>query len=129
MLKAASQDSPESSEETTTGLTLSYLEDLGISETQRIPYPDWQRQGSCWRIGYDLFFPDSKDDARGKIPKAKKICAECPVKQRCLLYALQTESHHGVWGGTTRSERKKIADQLKEQGIEAEEWISRERRD
>lgn len=127
MFHRDSQLPSEDVEMTTTGLTRSILEDTGITETERLPIPSWQARGSCWRTGYDLFFPDNKDDARSKIPKAKKICEECPVRKECLQYALETESQHGVWGGTTRSERKRISKELEETGIAPKEWVANER--
>jgi WhiB family redox-sensing transcriptional regulator len=38
--------------------------------------------------------------------EAKAICSVCPVKIRCLDYAVSA-GMHGVWGGTTDSERKR----------------------
>lgn len=41
------------------------------------------------------------------------ICKQCPVRERCLLEALQTEHtdqlRWGVWGGLTPAERSRIA--------------------
>lgn len=38
--------------------------------------------------------------------EAKAICARCPVQVECLEYALENREQYGVWGGTTRDERK-----------------------
>lgn len=38
---------------------------------------------------------------------AKAICAECPLKLDCLTYAIES-GQHGIWGGTTESERTAI---------------------
>ena len=40
--------------------------------------------------------------------RARKVCAECPVKQQCLDYAITNLIKHGMWGGTTENERRKI---------------------
>ena len=40
---------------------------------------------------------------------ARRICAECPVKGACLEYALRNGIDHGVWGGTSERERRRIA--------------------
>ena len=40
---------------------------------------------------------------------ARRICAECPVKAPCLEYALQNRIDHGVWGGASERERRRIA--------------------
>jgi WhiB family redox-sensing transcriptional regulator len=37
---------------------------------------------------------------------AKAICDTCPLKVRCLEYAVTNNEHHGVWGGLTVEERQ-----------------------
>jgi WhiB family redox-sensing transcriptional regulator len=39
---------------------------------------------------------------------AQKICAECPVAEACLEYALANHIDHGVWGGASERERRRI---------------------
>ena len=39
---------------------------------------------------------------------AQKICAECPVSAACLEYALANHIDHGVWGGCSERERRRI---------------------
>lgn len=39
---------------------------------------------------------------------AKKICSGCPVQPACLAYALDAKVGHGVWGGTSERERRRI---------------------
>jgi WhiB family redox-sensing transcriptional regulator len=33
---------------------------------------------------------------------------DCPVKVPCLEYALENRIDHGVWGGTSERERRRI---------------------
>jgi WhiB family redox-sensing transcriptional regulator len=40
---------------------------------------------------------------------ARRICATCPVKLPCLEYALASGIDHGVWGGASERERRRIA--------------------
>ncbi|MGH7750294.1 MAG: WhiB family transcriptional regulator, partial [Candidatus Dormibacteria bacterium] len=40
---------------------------------------------------------------------ARRICAECPSKEPCLEYALHNKIEHGVWGGASERERRRIA--------------------
>jgi WhiB family transcriptional regulator, redox-sensing transcriptional regulator len=30
---------------------------------------------------------------------AKRLCADCPIRQECLTAALERGEPHGVWGG------------------------------
>lgn len=36
------------------------------------------------------------------------ICSVCPVIQKCREFAITEQIEHGVWGGTTPSERHQI---------------------
>jgi WhiB family redox-sensing transcriptional regulator len=65
---------------------------------------DWMAQGKCADISPSVFFPS---DGVG-VEAAKKICADCPVKSPCLEYALENRIDHGVWGGTSERERRRI---------------------
>jgi WhiB family redox-sensing transcriptional regulator len=51
-----------------------------------------------------VFFPS---DGIG-VQVAQRICSECPVKGPCLEYALDNKVDHGVWGGTSERERRRI---------------------
>lgn len=46
----------------------------------------------------DLFFEEER------FAEATAICAACPIRQKCLDYALDSEAY-GVWGGLTPEER------------------------
>ena len=50
------------------------------------------------------FFPS---DGAG-VDQARRICADCPVKAPCLEYALTYRIDHGVWGGASERERRRI---------------------
>ncbi len=65
---------------------------------------DWMATGSCAQEPPALFFPS---DGAG-VEVARRICASCPVKQECLEYALRNRIDHGVWGGTSERERRRI---------------------
>jgi WhiB family redox-sensing transcriptional regulator len=66
---------------------------------------DWMDQGKCRDMAPAVFFPG---DGVGVIA-AQRICAECPVAERCLQYALDEHIDHGVWGGKSERERRRIA--------------------
>lgn len=65
---------------------------------------NWMAQGLCAEKPPSLFFPS---DGVG-VDVARKICAECPVKLTCLEYALDNRIDHGVWGGTSERERRRL---------------------
>jgi WhiB family transcriptional regulator, redox-sensing transcriptional regulator len=64
----------------------------------------WMARGLCQYEPPSTFFPS---DGVG-VEHAKKICAECPVKEPCLEYALEQRIDHGVWGGTSERQRRRI---------------------
>jgi WhiB family redox-sensing transcriptional regulator len=55
--------------------------------------------------------------AMKKVSAAKLICAECPVVNECLDYAIRTNQDSGIWGGTTEDERKSIRRQYRKTGL------------
>ena len=65
----------------------------------------WMNRGSCRNYEPDVFFPS---DGQGVVV-AQAICATCPVHQTCLEYAIANHIDHGVWGGASERERRRIA--------------------
>lgn len=65
----------------------------------------WMTEGRCRDVPPSTFFPS---DGVG-VDVARKICADCPVKAPCLEYALLHRIDHGVWGGASERERRRIA--------------------
>jgi WhiB family transcriptional regulator, redox-sensing transcriptional regulator len=67
---------------------------------------DWRADGACLAADPDLFFPIGAGAAAGQeISRALRMCEACPVKRKCLDFALQTGEANGIWGGTTPEER------------------------
>jgi len=64
----------------------------------------WMARGNCAEKPPSTFFPS---DGVG-VDAARRICADCPVKSPCLEYALDQRIDHGVWGGTSERERRRI---------------------
>lgn len=79
---------------------------------------DWMQKGLCRDISPSIFFPS---DGVG-VEVARSICADCPVKTPCLEYALENRIDHGVWGGASERERRRIARRrrLEAAGIKAD---------
>jgi len=65
----------------------------------------WIAMARCRDLAPEVFFPS---DGPG-VEVAKRYCAECLVKRLCLEYALENGIYHGVWGGTSERERRRIA--------------------
>jgi WhiB family redox-sensing transcriptional regulator len=65
---------------------------------------DWMAEGNCRHQAPSVFFPS---DGVG-VEVARRICATCPVQGLCLEYALEHRIDHGVWGGTSERQRRRI---------------------
>lgn len=66
---------------------------------------DWMARGKCREMPPAMFFPS---DGVG-VDVARRICVDCEVKSPCLEYALANRIDHGVWGGASERERRRIA--------------------
>jgi WhiB family redox-sensing transcriptional regulator len=64
----------------------------------------WMSDGKCRIHPPAVFFPS---DGAG-VERAQAICNRCPVAERCLDYALEFRIEHGVWGGASERERRRI---------------------
>ena len=64
----------------------------------------WRNRAACRGVDPDVFYPVSEEDA----VQAKAICAQCPVREACLEYALAARERDGVWGGATERERRRM---------------------
>lgn len=65
---------------------------------------EWMAHGLCRQIAPSTFFPS---DGVG-VEQARRICGTCPVQEPCLEYALAERIDHGVWGGASERERRRI---------------------
>lgn len=69
----------------------------------------WRDRAACRSEDPELFFPIGENGpALLQIEEAKTVCRRCPVIDSCLTWALDTGQQHGVWGGTSESERRSI---------------------
>ncbi|MHB8288398.1 MAG: WhiB family transcriptional regulator [Acidimicrobiales bacterium] len=66
---------------------------------------EWMIRAKCKDMNPSQFFPS---DGVG-VEVARRICADCSVRQPCLEYALANRIDHGVWGGASERERRRIA--------------------
>lgn len=65
---------------------------------------EWMEDAICKNYPPAVFFPE---DGVG-VDRARRICIGCPVVKECLEYALAEHINHGVWGGTSERERRRI---------------------
>jgi WhiB family transcriptional regulator, redox-sensing transcriptional regulator len=54
----------------------------------------------------DLWFPRNGDWVGAE--RAMAICRICPVRERCLQWALDNGEREGIWGGTTPGGRRQL---------------------
>ena len=64
----------------------------------------WWEHARCRGVDPDLFFPRRGDDTT----QAIAVCKACPVQVECLEYAIDNGERHGIWGGTTGNDRRKM---------------------
>jgi WhiB family redox-sensing transcriptional regulator len=67
----------------------------------------WRARARCTdpEVPTRFFFPGRGDIETSKLAQA--FCAECPVREPCLEFALATDAL-GIWGGTTELHRQKM---------------------
>lgn len=86
---------------------------MGVARSPAVPIgpQDWRVRAACrGHDGAPFFAPDGegKVSARTRVARAKSVCARCPVRAQCAAQALLTREEHGVWGGFTSRERKRL---------------------
>ncbi|HEX2132813.1 MAG TPA: WhiB family transcriptional regulator [Actinophytocola sp.] len=72
-------------------------------------FDDWRQDAACRDEDPELFFPISEvGPGARQTAQAKAVCARCPVRAQCLEYALDNGLNHGIFGGTTESDRRNL---------------------
>lgn len=80
---------------------------------------DWRIGGLCNSQDADLHYVDANDlveergitaaKARGIVKEAQAqaiaVCNACPIRSKCLSFAMANDEEWGVWGGMTRAMR------------------------
>lgn len=71
----------------------------------------WHDDAACAEADPSLFFAG---DERS-VERAMALCAVCDVRRECLSSAMELGEMHGVWGGTTETQRRRtIREQRRE---------------
>ncbi len=58
---------------------------------------------SCRNKPQSWFFASKGNNAA--VAAAKSVCRTCPVREKCLEYAIENCIRFGIWGGKTVRER------------------------
>lgn len=103
------------SETRTVGNAPTVPEPLSFLERFAAMQPAWANDPSrhCAGQSKERFFGDDS---------AKQIChsgphgahGPCPFIAQCLRYALDNHIEHGVWGGTSQRERRRLAKEARQ---------------
>jgi hypothetical protein len=70
----------------------------------------WQDDALCSQVSPEFFFPKKG----GSTLDAKLLCVKCPVKMKCLQYAIayeddpEVDGYHGIFGGLSERERRAL---------------------
>jgi WhiB family redox-sensing transcriptional regulator len=77
-----------------------------------IIHETWHLKAACRGPESTLFFPPSfserREEREAREEKANTLCVECSVSQECLEFALRVKEPHGIWGGLTEMERRRL---------------------
>lgn len=68
---------------------------------------EWAREGLCTEHDPEWWFPENNRAAGAVL-----VCAECPVRRRCLESAFAGDERYGTWGGATEGERRRALREL-----------------
>lgn len=77
---------------------------------------NWQALAACRGVDPELFFPETTSElgydaldepvVRRQVEAAKAVCRRCPVREACLVEALE-RLPYGIAGGMTEQERRR----------------------
>jgi hypothetical protein len=74
--------------------------------------PKWWDDAACRAPGVAELIADGRVDffpERGQSTRpAKVVCTDCPVRPECLQWSLDIGTHHGVFGGLSERERRRL---------------------
>jgi len=77
-----------------------------------IIHETWHLKAECRGPESIYFFPpntaERREDRDQREEHAKAICLQCPVRRECLDFALRVREPHGIWGGLTETERRRL---------------------
>ena len=99
--------------------------------------PDWMSQAACAQYeDHELLdailFSERNSGNRqhpstGREQQARRLCAFCPVRRECLLFACSTETQEGTYGGVHARERMAVRHLSLEERVRALDAVFQER--
>ncbi len=81
----------------------------GTADTEDL---GWMQEALCAQTDPDIFYPEKG----GSTAPATSVCNSCSVRGECLEYAVTNDIRHGIWGGTSDNDRKRMARERKAAG-------------
>lgn len=75
-----------------------------VADTGSAMRTDWMSSARCREHDPDVFFVRGAAQSR----RAVRICTRCPVRDRCLDYAIEQGIEFGIWGGMTERQRRRV---------------------
>lgn len=70
------------------------------AQTRRSRMYPYLEEAACRGLDPEMFYAEGG----AAVARAKAVCATCPIRPKCLEWAIIREEF-GVWGGTTARER------------------------
>lgn len=84
--------------------TSSIVSSTAVDDSAGRGHAAWRELGLCAQTDPDAFYPEHG----GSATEAKRICAGCEVRDRCLADALARDERFGIWGGLSGYERRRL---------------------
>lgn len=94
------------------------MEQTSLKENKMVELPSlkewgdssWRTKAACHGSDTKEFFPERVgQDASSIVSKCKLVCYSCTVRTDCLTFAISNHVNHGVWGGLSAGERRRVS--------------------
>ena len=82
-----------------------WVDDFPIHKYHDAP---WLEQALCKGAPTVIFYPNVGRGHNEHYDEARRLCAACPVADECLTYAISKKERHGLWGGLTERQRRRV---------------------
>jgi WhiB family redox-sensing transcriptional regulator len=89
--------------------------------------PAWMDDAACAGLDPGLFFPELGEEG-DSVVQAKAVCETCPVQAECLEFSVVNFEKHGIWGGLTEKQRRRLRQGKESPRMTGAHWVQIERR-